>query len=88
MQIEADDKIKIVNQKVIMAATGSVGYTQRLYYHLDRCVNGGGFLTTKKKRKAAASMQEVYCRPPIKLRTVSSSARYRLWCSSGNGNRK
>jgi hypothetical protein len=51
MQIESNDKIRIFNEKVIVAATGAVGYTQRLLYHIDRAVNGGGFLTTKKSER-------------------------------------
>lgn len=51
MQMESDDKIRIFNDKVIAATTGSVGYAQRLHYHLDKAINGGGFLTIKKSER-------------------------------------
>jgi hypothetical protein len=51
MQIPSNDKIKIFNNQVIAAATGSIGYTQRMHFHLDKAVNGGGFLTTKRNER-------------------------------------
>lgn len=51
MQIEANDKLRIFGNKVIVGATGAVGYTQRMHYHLDRAVNGGGFLNSPKHER-------------------------------------
>jgi hypothetical protein len=51
-QVEANDKVKIIGQKVILAMTGPVGYGQRLQHHLDKAVNGGGFTTAAKHERA------------------------------------
>jgi Proteasome subunit len=51
MQIESNDKLRIFGGKVIVGATGAVGYTQRMHYHLDRAVQGGGFLTSAKHER-------------------------------------
>lgn len=51
MQIESNDKLKIFGGKVIVGATGAVGYTQRMHYHLGRAVNGGGFLSSPKHER-------------------------------------
>jgi hypothetical protein len=43
IHLEADAKIKIFDGAVIMATTGSVGYTQRLHHHLELAVKGNVF---------------------------------------------
>ena len=51
MQLESNDKIRIFNNKVIVSTTGPIGYTQRLYFHIDKAINGGGFLTTQRSER-------------------------------------
>jgi hypothetical protein len=52
MRLESNDKIRIFNNKVIVSATGAVGYTQRLHYQIDKAINGGGFLSSKRDERA------------------------------------
>jgi hypothetical protein len=43
IHLEADAKIQIFNDAVIMATTGPVGFSQRLHHHIDAAVKGGVF---------------------------------------------
>jgi len=43
IHLEADPKIRIFGDAVIMATTGPVGYTQRLHHHLDLAEKGHVF---------------------------------------------
>lgn len=43
IHLEADPKIQIFDDAVIMATTGPIGYAQRLSHHLAAAVNGGVF---------------------------------------------
>ena len=51
MQIESNDKLRIFGGKVVVGATGAVGYTQRMHYHLDRAITAGGFLASPKHER-------------------------------------
>ena len=43
IHLEADPKIQIFDDAVIMATTGPIGYAQRLSYHIDAAVKGAVF---------------------------------------------
>jgi 20S proteasome alpha/beta subunit len=43
MHLEADPKIRVFGDAVIMATTGPVGYSQRLHHHIDLAVKGNVF---------------------------------------------
>jgi len=43
MHMEADPKIRVFGDNVIMATTGPIGYTQRLHHHLEATVKGNVF---------------------------------------------
>jgi hypothetical protein len=43
IHLEADAKIQIFDDAVIIASTGSVGYAQRLHHHIDTAVKGHVF---------------------------------------------
>jgi hypothetical protein len=43
IQVEADPKIRIFNDAVILATTGAVGYTQRLHFHVEAAIKGNVF---------------------------------------------
>jgi hypothetical protein len=43
IHLEADPKIQIFNNAVIVATTGAIGYTQRLHHHIDAAIKGGVF---------------------------------------------
>jgi hypothetical protein len=55
MQLESNDKIRIFNQNIIVACTGSVGYSQRLHDHVDMAIKGGVFLQ-KNRRECFANI--------------------------------
>jgi 20S proteasome alpha/beta subunit len=44
IQLESKDKIRIFNNKIIAACTGSVGYAQRLHDHIEMAINGSVFI--------------------------------------------
>lgn len=48
MQIESNDKIKIFEQSIIVAATGAVGYTQRLHMHVNAAIKASCFRNLDK----------------------------------------
>ena len=50
MQIESNDKIKIFDNKIIVATTGSIGCTQRFHRQLDASVEGKVFINFKHDR--------------------------------------
>jgi hypothetical protein len=43
IHLESDPKIRIFNNRVIVATSGPVGYAQRLDYHIQAAVDGGVF---------------------------------------------
>jgi hypothetical protein len=43
MSIESNDKIRIFPDGVIMAATGAVGFSQRLTHHIEQAISGHVF---------------------------------------------
>ena len=43
IHLEADPKIQLFNNSIIVATTGAVGYTQRLHYHIEAAIKGGVF---------------------------------------------
>jgi len=43
IHLEADHKIHIFNDVIVMATTGPVGYAQRLYHHIDLAIKGNVF---------------------------------------------
>jgi hypothetical protein len=49
MQVESNDKIRIFGSNVIVACTGSIGYAQRLYDHVDSAVKGKVFTNLTKR---------------------------------------
>jgi hypothetical protein len=55
IHLEADPKIKIFNNAVIVATTGAVGYTQRLHHHIEAAINGAVF-TNFTAREATANI--------------------------------
>ncbi|MDR3449414.1 MAG: hypothetical protein P4M15_06670 [Alphaproteobacteria bacterium] len=50
MQLESNDKIRIFDNNIIVAATGAVGYTQRLHRQLEQAINGNIFKNFKHDR--------------------------------------
>jgi hypothetical protein len=50
MQIESNDKIRIFADKIVIATTGSIGYTQRLHLQIDACIKGNVFVNYKHDR--------------------------------------
>jgi hypothetical protein len=52
MQIESNDKIRIFGENIIVAATGAVGYTQRLHLHVEAALKGGVFKNFDRDRRA------------------------------------
>lgn len=40
MHMESDPKIRIFGNSIILATTGPIGYTQRLYHHVEAAVKG------------------------------------------------
>ena len=50
MQIESYDKIKIFASNIIVAATGAVGYTQRLHLQIEAAIKGSVFKNYKHDR--------------------------------------
>jgi tripartite-type tricarboxylate transporter receptor subunit TctC len=53
IRLEADPKIRIFSDLVIMATTGSVGYAQRLNHHIEAAVKGGVFKTFTAREATA-----------------------------------
>lgn len=43
MQVRSNDKIRIFDNRIICAATGAVGLSQRLMVHVEAALNGGVF---------------------------------------------
>lgn len=65
IHLEADPKIQLFNNAVIMATTGPVGFSQRLHYHIDAAVKGNVFnnftardATTNISKRLLADLQE------------------------------
>ena len=65
IHLEADPKIQLFNNAVIMATTGPVGFSQRLHYHIDAAVKGHVFnnftardATTNISKRLLADLQE------------------------------
>jgi hypothetical protein len=52
MRLESNDKIKIFGGKVIVATTGSVGYTQRLHFHVEQAVRANVFTHLARNERA------------------------------------
>jgi hypothetical protein len=50
MQIESNDKIRIFDDTIIIAATGAVGYTQRLHLQIETAIKGSIFKNYKHDR--------------------------------------
>jgi hypothetical protein len=50
MQIESNDKIRIFDGSIILAATGSVGYSQRLHLQIEAAIKGNIFKNYKHDR--------------------------------------
>lgn len=55
IHLEAEPKIRIFNDAVIVATTGSVGFTQRLHFHVDAAIKGAVF-TNFTAREATANI--------------------------------
>jgi hypothetical protein len=65
IHLEADAKIQIFNNAVIMATTGAVGFSQRLHHHIDAAVKGNVFTnftardaTTNISKRLLTDLQE------------------------------
>ncbi len=65
IHLEADPKIQIFDNRVIVATTGPVGYTQRLHHHVDAAVKGNVFnnfsardATTNVSKRFITDLQE------------------------------
>lgn len=52
MRLESNDKIRIFGDKVIVATTGALGYTQRLHYHVEQAIKDGIFTNLKRNERA------------------------------------
>lgn len=61
MQILSNDKIRIFESSVIVAATGSVGYTQRLHAQIAQAVSDRVF-TTMDRRRCANNISDRFLR--------------------------
>lgn len=55
IHLDADPKIRIFNNRVIVATSGPVGYAQRLDYHVQAALDGGVF-TNFTAREAVANI--------------------------------
>jgi 20S proteasome alpha/beta subunit len=55
MQLESNVKIKIFSPNIIVACTGSVGYSQRLHDHVDMTIKGSVFVQ-KNRRECFANV--------------------------------
>jgi hypothetical protein len=55
IHLEAEPKIQIFNNAVIVATTGAVGFTQRLHFHIEAAIKGGVF-TNFTAREATANI--------------------------------
>jgi hypothetical protein len=65
MHMESDPKIRIFGNSVILATTGPIGYTQRLYHHVEAAVKGHVFAnldsreaTTNISKRFLTDLQE------------------------------
>jgi hypothetical protein len=52
MQLQSNDKIRIFGGKIIIATTGSVGFTQRFHRHVEDAVTAKIFTQLKKPERA------------------------------------
>jgi hypothetical protein len=52
MRLESNDKVKIFGEKVIVATTGAVGYTQRLHFHVGQAVAANVFTNLARNERA------------------------------------
>ncbi len=43
IHLQSNSKLRIFPENIIVAATGAVGYTQRLYHHVEAAIKGGVF---------------------------------------------
>jgi 20S proteasome alpha/beta subunit len=50
IQIQFDGKIRIFGERVIVATTGAIGFSQRLHQHVEAAVNGNVFRNFDTRR--------------------------------------
>jgi hypothetical protein len=50
IQVQFDGKIRIFSERVIVATTGAIGFSQRLHQHVEAAINGKVFLNFDTRR--------------------------------------